>query len=612
MNVLDSQQVRERARIARGVLTLAFAVLGAAFFRAQVLQHEKYRLRAETNRLRPLPLQPPRGVILDWRGEIVAENVPGFAVKLLAPSEDSLRAVLGRLRAIVPVDAEAERGIVSRYRAARYQPVTVFRDASVATVARLEEHRPLLPGLVVQAEPRRFYPAGPAVAHVVGYTSEATDEDIARDSLLGPGSIVGRAGLERQYDRVLRGREGIRYVEVNARGGLVRDEPAAPSLPPVGGRLLRTTLDVDLQRYIDSIWPKGMRGAMLAMTPAGEIRALYSAPGYDPNAFIGGIPAELWRELNTDEARPLLNRAIRGIYPPASPFKLATAAMGLRRGLVTMRSRMPVGCSGGFRLGNRVFKCWKKEGHGDLDLTGAIAKSCDVYFYQLGLKLGLEAIIEDGRLLGFRDPSGIDLPGEQSPIYPESRKYFDDRYGPRGWSAPATVLNFSIGQGENTQTLINMVKFYQALAGDGTEVQPYLVPPATPKRRAIGLDSTQLAGLRQALIAVVERGTAVASRREGLAIAGKTGTAQNPHGKDHGWFIGFAPAERPELVVGAIMEFAEHGSDVAPYVASVLRRYVLGKEAPAAPPRPLPIERDSAPGDVEQAPDTAVAAGAGR
>jgi penicillin-binding protein 2 len=233
-----------------------------------------------------------------------------------------------------------------------------------------------------------------------------------------------------------------------------------------------------------------------------------------------------------------------------------------------------------------------------------------VYFYQLGLRLGLDAILQDGVLMGFRDKSGIDLENELSPIYPSSAAYFDKLYGPRYWSPPGTTLNFSIGQGENTQTLINMMKFYQGLAGSGETVTPFIVKPSSNRRRSLGLTPKELDGLRRALIAVVERGTAVASRRADLAVAGKTGTAQNPHGADHGWFIGFAPAEKPELIVGGIMEFAEHGTTVAPYVVQTLRRYILGPEAigpiklgvlqdesvagQGATPRPLELNPDSA------------------
>jgi penicillin-binding protein 2 len=616
MNGFDSYQVLRRASAARWVLSFAFAVLIGAFFRTQVIQHDKYQLRAETNRLRAIPLEPPRGAILDWKGEIVAENLPGFAVKLLAPSTDSLRAVLHRVARVVPIDTGSLPDIERRWRAARYQPVVVIGDATFETVSRLEEHRAVLPGLIIQSEPKRVYPRGQAVAHLVGYVSEVTETDLENkrfpDATLG--SIVGKAGLEREYDSILRGRAGVRYAEVNARGRLVREDVGTASLAPVAGKPLVTTIDLDLQRFIDSIWPPGVLGAMIAMTPKGEIRALYSAPTYDPNLFVGGISSADWRRLNGDPARPLLNRAINGRYPPASPFKLATAAMALKRGIIDFNTHMPVPCSGGYRLGNRVFKCWKKEGHGSLDLVGAVAQSCDVYFYQVGQRLGLDHIVEEGAAMGFAGRSGIDLPSEQMSIYPTTTAYFDSLYGPRNWSAPATILNFSIGQGENTQTLINMVQFYQALAGDGRDVPPHLVKPRPGiAGHDLGLSDQQLRVLRRSLIAVLEQGTGARSRRQGLQIAGKTGTAQQARGKkDHGWFIGFAPAEEPQLVVGAIMEEAEHGSLVGPYVANALVRYILGPDTVAAAPRRAVVvqeafERDSAP-RPEEIPDTAAPA----
>jgi len=611
MSGFDSYRVQERAQAAHWVLVGAFALLAGAFFRTQVVQHQKFQLRAETNRLRPISLTPPRGAIVDRNGAIIAENVPGYTVKLLASSRDSLRAVLTRMAEFVSLDSAAAAEVMHRFAQARYQPVLVFGDASFETIARLEEHRAVLPGLVIQAEPKRQYPVGKAAAHLVGYVSEVNEQDLAANRYPGAvlGSIVGKAGLEQEYDDSLRGSEGVRYIEVNARGRLVREETGTASLPPTPGKPIATTIDLPLQRLIDSMWPPDVRGAMVAMTPSGEIRALYSAPSYDPNSFVGGISAAEWRALNEDPAKPLLNRAIQARYPPASPFKLAIAAMALRRGLIGFDSRMPTPCRGGLRLGNRVFRCWKKEGHGSLDLVGAVAASCDVYFYQLGLRLGLNAIIQDGVLMGFRAKSGIDLENEVDPIFPASTAYFDRLYGPRNWSPPATTLNFSIGQGENTQTLINMMRFYQGLAGSGEPPAPHLVSGGSAKPRSLGLSPEQLAGLREALIAVVERGTGAASRRSDLAMAGKTGTAQNPHGKDHGWFIGFAPADQPQLVVGGIMEFAEHGTTVAPYVVRTLRRYILGPDS-AGPVKikvllDETVTRDSAPRPLELDPDSA-------
>jgi len=608
MNEFHSFRRAERAAIARWGFFAIFLVLAVAFFRTQVVQHERFRLRAEKNRLRIVPLMAPRGVIYDRNGLVIADNVPGYAIKLLAPSIDSLRAVLARFTAVVPLDSSQISGILSRYRQAPYQPVVVLGTGSFEMVSRLEERRAVLPGLVIQSEPRRYYPDGQAVAHLVGYVGEVSQRDLDTDRFPGAqlGTVVGRSGLEQEYDAELRGRPGVHYVEVNARGRLVREEDVAPTLPAIPGQALQTTIDLELQRYIDSLWKAtapDVRGAMVALTPTGEVLALYSAPGYDPNEFVGGISTTEWRRLNDDPAIPLLDRAIQTRYPPASPFKLATAAMALKRGIATFTTHMPEPCRGGLQVGNRYFRCWKPEGHGNLDLEGAIAKSCDVYFYQLGLRIGLDAILSDGVLMGFREKSGIDMENEIAPIYPSNAAYFDRKYGPRGWSKWGATLNFSIGQGENTQSVINMTRFYAALASGGDAPTPYIVRPRADDVRKLGLSPEQLEGLRMALIAVVERGTAAASRSVDLQLAGKTGTAQNSHGEDHGWYVGFAPADKPQIIVGSIMEFAEHGSNVAPYVNKVLARYVLGKGTTDAP-LTVALPADSAPRAVQIVPDS--------
>ncbi|HTS87161.1 MAG TPA: penicillin-binding protein 2 [Gemmatimonadales bacterium] len=600
MNEFHSTRLRARAIQARWVLGIAFLVLVGAFFRTQILQYDRYRLRAESNRLRAVPLQPARGTVYDEDGRPIAETVPGFSVALFAASTDSLRQVLSRFQSVVKIDSADLEAVVDRYLQARYQPALVLGNATRQEVARLEEHRAMLPGLVVQSEPRRIYPNGRAVAHLVGYVGQVTQSDLDEDRYEGArlGTVVGRSGLEEEYDDSLRGIPGVRYVEVDARGRLVREQGAAPTLPSVPGRNIKTTIDLDLQLYIDSIWPRQFSGAMIAMTPKGEIRALYSTPAYDPNDFIGGISAAEWHRLNTDPTLPLLNRALQVKYPPGSPFKLATAVAALRRGLVDMNTHMPQPCTGAFQYGNRAFHCWNKRGHGSLDLFDAVAQSCDIYFYQLGLKVQLANLLEDGVSMGFGERTRIDLVNEATPIWPPSTDYYDKRYGPRGWSNSA-VLNLAIGQGENTQTLINMVRFYAALAGDGHAPTPYLVEPDTSQNYDLHLTPDQLEGLRRALVAVVEHGTAARSRVKDFSVAGKTGTAQNPRGADHGWFIGFAPAEKPEIVIGAIFEFGLHGDRVAPYVVHAIRRYVLGPDSLLDQ---RPMERLNLPGDAPSAP----------
>ena len=603
MSAFHPHQLDRRLGRARLVVWVTTLVMVAAFFRVQVLGHGKYRLQSETNRLRPIPLPAPRGVITDRNGRVLAENVPGYAVALLPGPEAEMRAALVRISRLVPLNSGDVERILQRHRRAPYHPAVVLSDASFEVVSALEERRTTIPGLVIQTEPKRFYPDSGLAAHLVGYLGEVTESQLAtrRYGEVRLGGIVGKDGLERMYDDSLRGSDGVRFVEVDARGDMVREADEAPALLPVPGAALRTTIDLELQRYIASIFPEGQRGAVIAMNPnTGEVLALFSAPGFDPNAFVDGVDPAYWRSLNESEAHPLLNRAVQARYPPGSAWKLAVAAMALKRGLVTARSHMPIPCRGGLPYGNRFFRCWEAKGHGDLGLTEAIAHSCDVYFYQLGLKLTLASVLEDGNAWGFRRRTGIDLPGEVASEFPTGTEYYDRLYGVRGWTS-AVTLNVAIGQGENAQTLMNMMRLYQMLATDGISRPLYVVRPRDQGGVSLGLSSDHLGVLRRALLNVVERGTARGSRLAEITIAGKTSTAQNPQGPDHGWFIGFAPAEKPEIVVGAIVEFSRHGSSVAPLVARAIAKYV-GADSTLAREIRIVVRRDSAPEPIQVLP----------
>jgi penicillin-binding protein 2 len=606
MSSFHPHLLERRLRVTRGVVWGSVTALTIVFFRTQILEHSKYQLQSETNRLRPIPLPAPRGIITDRNGKILAENVTGYTVSLLpATDQDSLRATLRRIAPIVKLDSLDIERVLARYRKTPYLPVTVLPSAPFEVVSELEERRLIFPGLLIQAEPKRHYPDSLLVAHLVGYVGELTEAERAqrRFASVRLGGLLGKDGLEREYDDSLRGADGVRFVEVSALGHVVREAGAASRLSPVPGHALHTTIDLDLQRYVAQIFPAGQRGAVLAMNPnTGEILALYSAPGFDPNAFVGGVDPDYWRRLNESEAHPLFDRTIQARYPPGSTWKLAVAAMALRRGIVTLRSRMPIPCRGGLQYGNRFFRCWSAQGHGDLALVDAIAQSCDVYFYQLGLKLGLTSLLEDAGNLGFHSRTGVDLPGEITSEFPSGTDYYDRSYGPRRWTS-AVTLNLAIGQGENAQTLVNMVRFYQMLASDGKARTPYLVHPTATPIVSLDLAPDQLAGLRQAMISVVERGTARGAARFGgsIAIAGKTGTAQNPHGPAHGWFIGFAPAEKPEIVVGAIVEFAREGPYVAPLVTRVIGHY-LGVDTTAASRIRIVLPTDTAPHPMQLLP----------
>jgi penicillin-binding protein 2 len=616
MNAFHPHLLDRRLGTARLAVWVVLGIMVMAFFRTQILGHGKYQLQSETNRLRPIPLPAPRGVIYDRNGRVMAENVPGYTVALLPGPEENLRATLARIASIANIDSVEIAKVLQRARRAPYQPALVLSDAPFRVVSALEERRVAIPGLLIQAEPKRYYPDTAVIAHLVGYVGEVTEAErtTRRFANIRLGGLVGKDGLEREYDDTLRGAEGVRFVEVSARGQMVREAEAAANLAPVPGTDLHTTIDLDLQQYVSKIFPAGQRGAVMALNPnTGEVLALYSAPGFDPNAFVGGISPDYWRTLNESPAHPLLDRAIQARYPPGSTWKLAVAAMALKRGIVTPRTRMPIPCRGGLQYGNRYFRCWQAHGHGDLTLTEAIAQSCDVYFYQLGIKLGVTSLLEDANGWGFRGRTGIDLPGEIPSEFPTGPEYYDRIYGPRRWTS-AVALNLAIGQGENAQTLVQMVRLYQQLASDGRARTPFVVRPAESDNMSLDLTSDQIEALRHAMISVVEQGTARGSRLGSITIAGKTGTAQNSHGPNHGWFIGFAPADKPEIVVGAIVEFAREGPYVAPLVTRTIAHYLgLGESQPvrlslptdsAPAPFQLPTGGDSTPPTLPTLPDT--------
>jgi penicillin-binding protein 2 len=580
--------VARRARLVRGLLTVVMAARGLAFFRVQVLRSSQYALQADGNRLREVPLVAPRGIIYDRTGEIIAENLPGYTVSLLSPSADSLRSALDALGKIVPIDQSHRNLVLRRYERARSQPAIIFNDAPFEVVSALEEHRVQFPELIIQSSPKRFYPDGEAVSAVVGYIGEISELELALPRFEGykAGNIIGKTGLERQYEHLLRGKEGRRFVEVDARGRVVRDQAVRPAIAPEPPPALTSTLDMELQRFIHERWKDSLLGAVVAIDPeTGGILALYSAPTYDINRFTGSVPPSYFAQLNADPRRPLYNKATQGAYEPASTWKLATSVIAMERGVAEIGSRMEVPCTGGYQFGNRYFRCWKRDGgHGHVNMAQAIATSCDVYFYQLGLKIGLSNLIAGGLKLGFGDRTGIDYPQETRSSFPpeDFTRYYNTKYGARGWSQ-AVTLNLSIGQGENSQTVINMARFYAALASDGTAPRPHLIEQEVERQELFRIRPDQLQALRDAMADVVSgRGTAGSAAVQGLAIAGKTGTAQNPSGRDHAWFVGFAPHDKPKIVVAVFIEFGLHGYSAARIATRVMEHYLNTSLANAA------------------------------
>lgn len=571
--------VNRRGRAARVLVVLTIFLLVSAFFRTQVLRNNLFLLQSEGNRFREVPIPAPRGTIYDRNGRVIAENVPGYTVSLLAPNVDSLRAAMRRLGGTITITDEMINMAVRRFRRAPNRPTAIIPDATFDVVSVLEEHRAEFPGLDIRATPKRYYPDSTAVAAFVGYTGELNEAELEKRKAEGykAGQQIGKGGLELQYEAQLRGIEGVKYVEVDARGRVVREAGARSDSAAVAGKPLQTTIDVALQKYVvDSVFADSLMGSAVMLTPEGEVIVLASVPGFDPNRFIGGIPADYWKQLQEDPRRPLYNKALQGVYEPGSTFKLATSVMGMAEGVMKPEDRMPTPCSGGYQFGSRYFRCWDRNGHGSTTLVTAIKHSCDVYYYQLGLKLGLSRIVAGGVDLGFRERTGIDLPNEQRSRYPNkpAQDYYNRLYGARNWTQ-AVILNLAIGQGENAQTVINMARFYAALATDGQLTRPHLVKHAPERKRVFQLDDHQFGALVEGLKEVLRPGgTAALSAIPGIEWAGKTGTAQNPRDptKDHAWFAGFAPADKPRYVIVVFLEFGEHGSRAARIASTIMKR----------------------------------------
>ena len=573
--------IARRARIGTILIVGLMIVLLSGFFNTQVLQHEQYALQSEENRLREVPLPAPRGIIYDRKNNVIAENLPAYTVSLLSPTERALKAELKRLATVIQLTADDEKGALKRFRREPNRPTVIFPDAAIDVVAVLEEHRIDFPSLIIQSVPKRYYPDGEVVSAFVGYTSEISESELNSERFVNykMGQQVGKGGLERQYEEILHGSEGMRFVEVDARGRVVNEAGVArPDQVPRPAPPLMTNIDMDLQRYVSEVFGDTLMGGVIALDPkTGGVLAIHSGPGYDPNRFTGGIPQDYWKELNTNPRKPLYNKATQGTYPPGSTWKLVDAVIALENGIADFDTRMPQACGGGFAYGNAYFRCWDPRGHGSQNLSGAIEKSCNVYFYQLGLRMGLSRMIAGGIKLGMNKRSGLDLPNEKAPRFPyDDREYFNKRWGPRGWHAGSTVINMAIGQGENSQTLASMARFYSAMASDGFAAPPSIAR-VTPKReRVFTLTPEQIMQLRAAMLRVVSpTGTAGGSAVPGLFLGGKTGTAQSSRTTpDHAWFVGMAPVQDPKIVVAVMIEFGGHGWQAARVASRVAAKYL--------------------------------------
>ena len=589
-------------------VTAVFLFFLAGLIKLQIFEHSELAALAENNRIRIVPIEPRRGVVYDRYSRVIIGDRPSYTVSIV-PAEERKGKTVTHLASILDLDTAQIRRRMRRNVASPYQPSPIRRDVPFEAIAVLEEQNSEFPGVNYQLDRVREYSVDLRAEAFTGHVGEVSEQEMKRNPQADYrlGSTIGKKGVEKQFDDLLRGVEGTAFIEVTALGEVLGEYEGKERVPPVPGCDLTLSIDNDvqlaaihaldtqdqkfanLQMGSDSAPIIHRAGAVVAIDPrSGEIIAMTSAPGFDPNTFSGMITDSLWQQISTDPDHPLLNRPMAGLYPPGSTFKLLTLGAGLESGVIdastTFRS-----CGGGYQFGNRFFKCWEKRGHGTQFSVHAVEMSCDVYFYQLGLKVGVDQLYRYALQCGFAKKTGVDLPSELSGLMP-SVQYYDKRYGKNGWTK-ALVLNTSIGQGEVLVTPLQLAQFYCGLANWGTVYKPHVVTRINHPNGRVDVIQPQvsfhlpfsrstLANLREGLRLVVEggRGTARRLKNDLYSVCGKTGTSQNPHGNDHSWFVGFAPIENPEIVVAAIVENAGHGSEVAaPVVKKVIEVYMKKK-----------------------------------
>lgn len=568
------------------LLVALAALLLFGFWRLQVLDTQHYAELADRNRIRTVPIIAPRGRILDRYGRVLLDNYPAFSVLLERDSAEQVDQHAAEIAAGLGLDPSELRAEVDAAAGLpRYQPIVIKSDASPADIAFVESHRADIPCLDLLAVQRRQYPADDFLAHVLGYVGEVSPEDIARShGRFRPGDVVGKFGLERQYNDILMGTDGSQRVIVDSRGrvrGTLEETPAIPGKP------IRLTIDEDLQTVAaDDLADKV--GAVVALNPqTGAVLVMASRPAFDPNEFARGISPAEWKQLNDDPAHPLLNRAIQAQLAPGSVFKIIMATAMLQSGVPA--DNFTAFCPGSATFYGRVFHCWDKKGHGRVDLHNAIVHSCDVFFYNVGMRLGIDRISYYATHLGLGHRTGIDLPGEEPGLVPSEE--WKERLFHQKWY-PGETISVAIGQGATTVTPLQLAYSIGGIAMGGDFKRPHLLAAAGPAPDArFPLSDDTVGQLTDAMYGVVnEGGTAAASRLEGIEFCGKTGSAQVISNEgfhragdarkflDNAWFVGFAPKRDPEIVVAVLVQGGEHGASVAaPVARDIIRAYYQKK-----------------------------------
>ena len=585
---------KKRVMTVAVVVMIGFCALVGQLWYLQVLEGGHFLDASDKNRIRVRQIAAPRGILFDRHGVPLVDNRPAFTLSLIPRELDKdverRNSVLGRVASLLRIPFEELVEAVERVSPDSFRPVRIRRGLTLEDVAKIEEWKLELPGVIVEVEPQRAYPTSRFAAHLLGYVREASDEQL-KQGRYRRGDMVGQSGLERLLDEFLRGRDGGEEIEVDALGRPIR---VVRQTEPEPGAQVVTTIDRRVQEAAERAMDDHA-GSVVVMDPrTGDVLAMVSTPAFEIDRFTGNIDRAAWVRVIQDPSHPLLNRSIQSQYAPGSVFKIVVAAAGLQEGTVAPTDR--VHCDGEFSLGAWTFKDWKKEGHGSVDLHRAMVQSCNIFFYQAGLKIGGSTIARYARAFGLGQPTGIDLGGEKHGLIPEPK--LRKGRGAKTWHAGETV-NMSIGQGQVLVTPMQVARFMSAVANGGVLWKPRLVQRI--ERPGLGVvwnDDGKVMGhvelspmvwefLRRSLWGVVnEGGTGGGARLPGIDVAGKTGTAQMianskaEKGEDHAWFASFAPANAPEVVVVVIAEGGGKGGQVAaPIARKILNAIFLEKVA---------------------------------
>lgn len=572
-------------------LLIIIALLGLRLWQLQIRDGYYYQELAQDNRTRSIVLEPARGLLYDRHGQLLANNVPSFNLYVSLEDVKDRQELIQQLNRHLRLNQEelsqklSTPGLQDR--------VKVKGGLTLKEAALVESHRLDLPGVVIQPEYQRNYPLGAYASHLIGYVGEVSEAQLKQEEFqeLQQGRVVGQYGVERTYDRYLRGTAGRELIEVDALGH--KNRSISIDKPQAGDDLF-LTLDIRLQQRAEDLLGSES-GAIVILAPGtGEVLALASRPSFDPNALSRGLSASQWQQLLQDSRHPLTNRAIQGQYPPGSTFKIVMAAAVLDT--QTFHPSDYVTCQGGFHFGRRMYRDWKRGGHGLVDLNQALAQSCDVYFYKAGNRMGIETIASYARQFGLGEKTGIDLPAERSGLMPSPEWKMKARGEP--WY-PGETISVSIGQGYVMVTPIQMAQVVASVAADGQLAQPHLIRavrhrttgkreewPALQPRR-VALSSSTFSQIQKAMATVVTQGTARRIQSPLVSIAGKTGTAQvvalrsgseksiPKEFRDHAWFVAYAPVKDPQIAVAVLVEHMGHGgSAAAPLAKELIETYI--------------------------------------